>query len=390
MPVSNLQGIAAGPDGNIWFTGTNEVVRVPPGNPAGGTAFGGLGLISPRGLAAGPDGNVWIVDSGTDDVKRVTPAGTAAALPIPLGLGCNPRNIALGPDGNMWVTCFSGTRIVRLRADGSADPFDLAVGSTPWDIIAGPDGRLWFTGQKHDVGAITTAAGVPTGFTSQGLDPFGITLGPDGALWYAEFGDNTIGRVTTAGVTTQLTGLTANAGPRYIAAGPSNTLWFTEQTANKIGRITGIELPGGGGQPGQDTTAPVVSKAKVSPKNVVVGSRATPVNQTRRTGAKISYTLSEQARVSLRIDRVLRGRRSGKRCVKPRPSLRKKRACTRYVRAGTLVRSGRQGANTVKFTGRIGKRALRRGNHRLTVSAKDLAGNASKPKRTSFRVVRPK
>jgi virginiamycin B lyase len=391
LPVNQLQGIAAGPDGNLWITGGNNVAKVPPGNPTGGTAYGGLGLISPRGIAAGPDGNLWVVDSGTDDVKRVSPAGAAVGLlPISVGAGCGARNITRGPDDNMWVTCFGNAKIVRIRGDASAaDPFDLAAGSTPWDIVAGPDGKLWFTGQKHDVGTITTA-GAPTGFTSVGLDPFGITLGPDGALWYAEFGDSTIGRVTTAGVTSQVGGLTANAGPRYIAPGPSNTLWFTEQTANKIGRITGIEVPGGGGQPGGDTIAPAVSNPKVSPKNVIVGAGATPVRLGRRRGTTISYTLSEQARVSLRIERVLPGRRSGRRCVKLRRALRKKRRCTRHVRAGTLERSGRKGRNTVSFSGRIGRRALVRGRYRLTVTATDPAGNLSKPKRTSFRIVRPK
>jgi virginiamycin B lyase len=393
-PVSGLQHITVGPDGNIWFTGGNNVAEVPPGNPTGGTAYGGLGLISPRGIAAGPDSNLWIVDAGADDVKRVTTAGAAVGLPISLGAGCGPRNIARGSDDNMWVTCFANGKIVRIKGDATAsDPFTLAPGSTPWDIVSGPDGRLWFTGQKHDVGAITTA-GSPAGFTSQGLDPFGITLGADGALWYAEFGDSTIGRVTTAGVTSRIGGLGANAGPRYIAPGPSNTLWFTEQTANKIGRITGIVEPGGGGggggggQVGGDTTVPAVTRARVSPRKVVVGPKRTPVRLVRRTGATISFTLSEQAAVSLRIEQVLRGRRVGRRCVRPTPSLGKKRRCTRYKRAGTLERSGRQGRNAVRFTGRIGKRALRRGRHRLTITARDPAGNRSKAKRTSFRIVR--
>ncbi len=388
MPVTGLQHITVGPDGNVWFTGGNNVAKVPPGNPTGGTAYGGLGMIDARGIAAGPDGNLWIVDAGADDVKRVTINGAAVPPAISVGAGCGPRNIARGPDDNMWVTCFANGKIVRIKGDASvADPFTLAPGSTPWDIAAGPDGKLWFTGQKHDVGTITTA-GSPTGFTSKGLDPFGITLGADGALWYAEFGDSTIGRVTTAGVTSQVGGLSANAGPRYITAGPANTLWFTEQTANKIGRITGIVEPGGGGQVGRDTTLPVVTKARISPKNLIVGRGATPLKAVRRKGARISFTLSEPAAVSLRIERALRGRRSGRRCVRPKRSLAKKRRCTRYKRAGTLERSGRQGRNAVRFSGRIGKRALRRGRYRLTITATDAAGNRSKPKRTSFRIVR--
>jgi hypothetical protein len=44
----------------------------------------------------------------------------------------------------------------------------------------------------------------------------------------------------------------------------------------------------------------------------------------------------------------------------------------------------------VKFSGRIGKKALKRGSYRLVVTAIDSAGNKSKAKRLSFRVVKPK
>jgi hypothetical protein len=42
----------------------------------------------------------------------------------------------------------------------------------------------------------------------------------------------------------------------------------------------------------------------------------------------------------------------------------------------------------VKFTGRIGRRALRPGAYRATVTAKDAAGNASKGSSARFTVVR--
>src|SRR3712207_1338291 len=43
--ISGLQNINVGPDGNIWISGTNRVAKIPPGNPDGGVAYGGLGLI---------------------------------------------------------------------------------------------------------------------------------------------------------------------------------------------------------------------------------------------------------------------------------------------------------------------------------------------------------
>ena len=47
------------------------------------------------------------------------------------------------------------------------------------------------------------------------------------------------------------------------------------------------------------------------------------------------------------------------------------------------------GQNQVKFTGRIGRKALKRGRYRLTIVATDAAGNRSKAKRLRFRIVKP-
>ena len=103
--------------------------------------------------------------------------------------------------------------------------------------------------------------------------------------------------------------------------------------------------------------------------------------------------MSEAATVSLRIDRRLKGRRvkRGRKrvCVKPTRKNRKKRRCTRLKKAGTLIRRSVAGKNSVKFTGRIGRKALKRGSYQLTITATDAAGNKSKPKRLRFRIVRP-
>jgi hypothetical protein len=75
--------------------------------------------------------------------------------------------------------------------------------------------------------------------------------------------------------------------------------------------------------------------------------------------------------------------------VKPTPKLRKKRACVRYVPAGTLTRSKlAAGPHSTPFSGRIGKRALKPGSYRATLMATDAAGNKSAPKTVTFRIVR--
>ena len=93
--------------------------------------------------------------------------------------------------------------------------------------------------------------------------------------------------------------------------------------------------------------------------------------------------------MSIKIERALPGRKVGRKCRPESRRLRKRKRCTRYVRKATLTRRKRKaGANTVSFSGRIGRKALRAGRYRVTVSAKDAAGNRSKGRRTSFTIVR--
>jgi hypothetical protein len=46
------------------------------------------------------------------------------------------------------------------------------------------------------------------------------------------------------------------------------------------------------------------------------------------------------------------------------------------------------GANSLRWGGRIGKRALKAGRHRLTAQARTGNGPRSKPRRKRFKIVR--
>ena len=88
--------------------------------------------------------------------------------------------------------------------------------------------------------------------------------------------------------------------------------------------------------------------------------------------------------MSLKIERKGKGRKKGSKCVAKR---RTGKRCTLYKAKGTLKRSGKAGANTVAFSGRIGKKKLAKGRYRITATATDSAGNKAKKRTVSFRVV---
>jgi signal transduction histidine kinase len=101
----------------------------------------------------------------------------------------------------------------------------------------------------------------------------------------------------------------------------------------------------GGGEPSPpppsaDTTAPALAGVSLSRSRFRVARRATATVAAAHAGTTLRFTLSEAARVRIALRRV----RSG-----------------RVVRAGALLRSEPAGAGRVRFSGRVGKRALRPG-----------------------------
>jgi glucose/arabinose dehydrogenase len=143
------------------------------------------------------------------------------------------------------------------------------------------------------------------------------------------------------------------------------------------------------GAPG-DRVRPVISRLRMSRSSFAVSKRSTAVGAARRPphGSAFRFTLSERSTVALRIERRTTGRKVGKRCVAATPRLRRRRACVRWVRIGTLTRRLAGGRRTVAFSGRIGKRALTPGSYRAVVTAVDASGNVSRARTVGFRIVR--
>jgi streptogramin lyase len=239
---SSPYGIAAGPDGNLWFTESNN-----GGNKIGKVTTAGVFTeftiptvdSRPNGIAAGPDGNVWFVEALGNKIGRVTSAGVITEFTVPT-VDSVPVGIASGPDGNLWFTENNGQNIGRITTAGVFTEFPIPTSFCyPIGIAAGPDGNLWFTeGAGDKIGQVTTA-GVFNEFpiSTGGSSPEGITPGPDGNLWFTEFNGNQIGRITTAGVITEFLLPTPESSPFGITSGADGNIWFSENL-NKIGQIT--------------------------------------------------------------------------------------------------------------------------------------------------------
>ncbi len=126
-----------------------------------------------------------------------------------------------------------------------------------------------------------------------------------------------------------------------------------------------------------------------APQSSKRSSAAAKRRKRAKRGTTFVYRLSENAPVSITVARRTRGRRVGRSCRRATRRLRKRRPCVRYVRTGTIrVRRTVAGVNRTRFSGRFGRRALRRGSYRATLVATDASGSKTPALRLSFRVVR--
>ena len=290
IPVETTpRGIAAGPDGKIWFFDS--------GNHVGGTFVGRMatnGAIassdvvklpsSSLGLAgtAGPDGNMWVLQGSeiaklpvgattTSEVTPYTPGGSGAIVSGPDGrlwFGAETHvgaiatggvitdyetkfttgvsAVAVGPEGKIWYA--EENKIARMDTSGktdAGDEFPLPAGEGYINgLVLGPDGNIWFSlGLPAAVGRITPT-GTITIFRTPTLNslPFGLAVGPDKQIWFAERNADAIGAIPTsaasgADIAEYPVGI-ENAGVLYIAAGPDSRMWFSEANVNALGAIT--------------------------------------------------------------------------------------------------------------------------------------------------------
>lgn len=256
-PGSRPAYIAAGPEGNMWFTdgGANKIGRITLGGAV--TEFGAG--ITPNaelsGIALGPDGNMWFTERGGHKLGRITSTGIVTEFSA--GLSNNPDiyGVTAGPGQDMWFTETFNSRIGKIDPlTGLITEFPVPAGVYT-KIVQAPDRNLWYV----SVDKATISRMTPTGFVTQfGPLPAGdcsaeapspcpypesIAVGPEGSLWVGEAHGNALVRVTTAGqISEYRNGLTPGAHVADLVAGPEGNMWFTEYQAGQVGRIT----PSGG------------------------------------------------------------------------------------------------------------------------------------------------
>ncbi len=251
-------GIAAAPDGTIWFTMESAVGRLRDG--AIEKVPRRKADVEPLGLAVDADGTVWYTDVPMRAIARLSADGRIQSFPLPTSIVRLGR-LAIAPDGAVWFAESSAVSLTRLK-DGAFTRYVVGppapMGSAnvgPFGVAVDAHGIVWATLQNANQlvriapGGEIKAFEVPT--PRSGLGDVAVDAG--GAVWFLELAANKVGRFV-AGRFQEFTVPTANAGLTGLAVAPDGAAWFTELRAHKLGRvyqevITEFPLPRGDARP---------------------------------------------------------------------------------------------------------------------------------------------
>lgn len=290
--------------------------------------------------------------------------------------------IELGPGNVDAENGFVSDGDFRLRGDATQVDRGRLTGITALDLggfarTVDGDGD----GEAHtDMGAFEyrrlapsiTLQAPATALTGQPVVLRAAATDPDGdPLEYAWSTGGSGGEVTHA---------FAAPGPQPVTVTVTDAGGRTATATATVDVAAPVTGPGPSGPTAPDTTAPALSAFKLT-KARFKRSAAKPAPA---AGGALRVTLSEPARVELRVERAAAGHKRGARCLPGRGG----KPCTRWVAvSGSAKLALPAGASAVRFSGGVGRK-LATGRYRLVAFATDARGNRSVTRRAGFELTR--
>jgi hypothetical protein len=380
-------------------------------------------LVEPAGIAVGRDGSIYVADleafGGQGGIVRVDPvtgAQTAIARSDePGSLVYDPAGIAMASDGSLLVADFrgpggsgalgvdggvlrvdplSGAQTAVSRSDGAGNLFvnptaiarESATSILVTDLSAfgGPGGVIRVDPATGAQTAVTpTATSGPTLFSgARGIAlPGGFSIiALNQGFPAAVIGINEVTGaqefVTRDGFLSAASGLALEPDDQLVVTNSGSR----DPAVIRVDLITGAQsVVAQGSRPGgllrspdaivSARLRPVITAFSISHRKFRVASTSTPViAKARPRGASLTYTLSERSQVRVVIEQVGRHHRPMKR--------------------GMLQRTGKSGRNSIRFTGRIGRRKLAVGKYKAVIGASVPYAPPAATRTVSFTIVR--
>jgi len=402
LGFTGIERFAIGADGGLTPLGTTAVsgVRYMVTSPDGRFLFlsiqnGDGGLVSYTVGADGsltPNGAPLVLAGGDSEIPSVAPSGNRVYIPdegieevVTAGVGADgalsllssfkiedPRSAAVSPDGRFLFVYHAGPEpgIVTASLDANGIP-TLLPSQVPFDTAESLP--IVFRPGPAPVASFTAKAAAPRAAAS-----FNAAKSANAATYDWDFGDGTT---------------LANGGPKpthaYAKAGKYTvTLSLTDAQGCGAKQVyTGQSTVCPGGTATTTTlavdTLPVIGKLKAAPKKFLPAGVGKG-----KGGTKFRVKLNEKAKIQVKIEQRLPGRKVGRKCKKPTPGNAAKKKCSRFLVKGSRIKkNGKAGWNAIAFNGKLKGKPLAPGGYRITAVATDSAKGRSAPKTAGFQVL---
>jgi len=349
-----------------------------------------------------PGGHTVLASVGSDGANsdRFVQDPAISADGTHVAFATASRNLGTAGPANtseVWVRDLrpGGTSVLASRADSA---IGAAANASSFEPALSADGQIVVFGSSADNLGSAPVGPFPVEIYRRDLRTEQTQLvsrrsGPQGAAVVADSDTSRVADVTADG------GCVVFGGLGDVVGAFPGVLDFPQVYLRTFETNCGRPLPppGGGGGPGPDRTPPVLRSVSLTHKRFRVAKARTAIAAAAKRkpavprGTVLRLRSSEAGRLTLLIERARPGQkvRHG-RAVVCKAVRRKPRrgACTAYARTATLTRTIKAGRGSVALSGRIGARALAPGAYRLTLTARDKAGNVSKAVRISFTILR--
>lgn len=366
LGLSTLVGIDRRPaDGLLYGLGVNgnttTMFKIDP-------TTGAANSVGSASVNAIVGATAWGVDfNPVSDRMRVV-------NDLASGVGNNTNNFRLRPDNGQIAGI--DTDLDFSAVPGSASEVAIAHDRS----VAGATATTLF-GVTAVGDMLVRQGGVdstpsPNGGVISAIGPLGVDITTAAGLDIDPATGLAFGAFTTAGV--------SGLYRVNLATGAASLIGKVGNGSISLSGLT-IDPPPVGPPPPPPPVEPRLSALSLRPRSFAsVNAGGAILSKARKApiGTTVNYALSTTATATFRIERKGTGRRVGKACKKLTPGNRGRKPCPLFKPlSGSFDHPGAAGANSFKFTGRLGGKALRPGSYRLVASA------ATSTRRTSFKIV---
>jgi Ca2+-binding RTX toxin-like protein len=400
--------------------GSGTIVNVNAGDGNDGITLGTAAFPVSSGAARivvnggnGGDGLVW--DDSGDPTARVINFQGAIYDQVFTSTGFSAT---WGSGGTETVVALAGTNADVISVEGSTAGVNAA-------ILAGPGADTVTVGVRSPFNSLDSLLGPTSVDGGTGTDAlFVVDNGnPVGRTWalttssvqraaaaslgYARFesltlmfGGGSDTMTTAAGVQGfSVTGgngndsLMGGGGADTLNGGVGNDVLKSRDTqldtdicGDGSDSVVADALDGVGPDCELVSRKPSLTRLAITPKRFRPARGGGSIGTVRR-GAIVTFTLSEDATVVFKVDKLVRGRRVGGRCVAETRANRSRPACTRVVHLrGSFSRASTTGKNTFQFTGRLRGKALKPGSYKLVAAPRLPNGKLGTKRAVAFRI----